>query len=99
MCADLRTNPRDRSDPDWTRMALPKQATSLLLAARQLAAALPADAVLLLPDTDLDWGEVCDQLGDSTVLVAARDPAVVGSARRCPRVTVVDIDPGPTPMQ
>src|SRR5262245_25942896 len=40
-----------------SRMALPKQTTSLLVTARQLVAALPADAVLLLPEGDLDWSD------------------------------------------
>jgi DNA integrity scanning protein DisA with diadenylate cyclase activity len=80
-------------------MALPKQATSLLLAARHLVAALPADAILLLPDNDLDWDQVVEQLGDGTLLVASQNPAVCDKARQNPRLVVVDIDPGPTPMQ
>ena len=39
-------------------MALPRQTVALLQAARQLVATLPADAVLLLTETDLDWTEV-----------------------------------------
>src|SRR5262249_9928361 len=80
-------------------MALPKQATSLLLAARHLVATLPADAVLLLPDSDLDWDQVVEQLADGTILVASQNPAVCDKARQNPRLVVVDIAPGPTPMQ
>ena len=36
-------------------MALPRQTVVLLKSARQLAQALPADAILLLTETDLDW--------------------------------------------
>ena len=37
--------------------------------------ALPADAVLLLPESDLDWNEVQDHLGDCKILVATQDLA------------------------
>src|SRR5215510_13805333 len=80
-------------------MVLPKQTTSLLQSARSLVAAMPADAVLLLPESDLDWQEVCEQLGDCTILVASQDRAVQEKARQHPRLVVVDIDPGPTPIQ
>lgn len=80
-------------------MALPKQTTSLLVTARQLVAALPADAVLLLPEGDLDWNDVGELLGDCPILVAARDAALRQKAVEHPRVAVVDIDPGPTPTQ
>ena len=39
-------------------MSLPVQTVALLQAARDLVRALPADAVLLLPETMLDWDEV-----------------------------------------
>jgi DNA integrity scanning protein DisA with diadenylate cyclase activity len=80
-------------------MGLPKQTTSLLHAARQLIAGLPADAVLLLPETDLDWNEICEQLGDCTALVAAPDAALAERIKQVPRLVVLDIDPGPTPIQ
>ena len=80
-------------------MGLPKQTTSLLHAARQLIVGLPADAVLLLPEGDLDWDEICEQLGDSTALVATQDAALRERIRQHPRLLVLDIDPGPTPIQ
>ena len=39
-------------------MALAKQTISLLDAARDIVRSLPADAVLLLTETDMDWNEV-----------------------------------------
>jgi diadenylate cyclase len=80
-------------------MALPKQATALFLAARHLVTSLPADAILMLPDSDLDWCEAVEHLGDGTIVVASQNPGVCEKARLNPRLVVVDIDPGPTPMQ
>ena len=53
-------------------MALPRQTVALLQAARQLARLLPADAVLLMTETDLDW-PVREHLGECQLLVAAED--------------------------
>ena len=39
-------------------MSLPSQSVALLQAARDLFRSLPADAVLLLTETSLDWEEV-----------------------------------------
>ena len=45
-------------------MGLPRQTVALLEAARQLARHLPADAVLLLTETNLEWEEVLEHLGN-----------------------------------
>src|SRR5688572_14138155 len=39
-------------------MSLPSQSVALLQAARDLVKSLPADAVLLLTETPIDWDEV-----------------------------------------
>ena len=57
-------------------MGLPAQTLSLFQAARQLLVALPADAVLLLPEHDLDWNELHDHLGECKILVATQDLAL-----------------------
>jgi DNA integrity scanning protein DisA with diadenylate cyclase activity len=80
-------------------MAIPPQTVSLLHSARQLAEALPADAVLLLPEHDLDWADLNEYLSGVPVLVAPRDTALADRIRSHPGLTVVDIDPGPTPIQ
>ncbi len=54
-------------------MTLPAQTVALLKAARQLVLALPADAVLLYTETNLDWDDVKSHLGDCRLLVAAED--------------------------
>jgi DNA integrity scanning protein DisA with diadenylate cyclase activity len=80
-------------------MALRPQTVALLQAARQLVQTLPADAVLLLTETDLDWDAVLDMLGPCRLLVAAEDGPNVRQLRDRSDITVLDIDPGPTPTQ
>jgi diadenylate cyclase len=80
-------------------MAVPPQTMALLKAARQLVHTMPADAVLLLTETDLDWDEVRDQLHGCRLLVAAQDVVLTQKLKSQPGLTVLDIDPGPTPTQ
>jgi DNA integrity scanning protein DisA with diadenylate cyclase activity len=80
-------------------MALPPQVVALLKSARQLAQELPAEAVLLLTDTQLDWDAVQEQLNGCRLLVAAQDGPLAQKLRERPDLTVLDIDPGPTPTQ
>jgi DNA integrity scanning protein DisA with diadenylate cyclase activity len=80
-------------------MGLPKQTVVLLEAARQLVNELPADAVLLLTETDLDWDAVRERLNGCRFLVAAQDPVLTQKLRTHPNLVVLDIDPGPTPTQ
>src|SRR5229473_1548018 len=80
-------------------MALPKQTVTLLKAARQLVDELPADAVLLLTETNLDWEAVLEHLAGCRLLVAAQDGALTQKLKEQPGLTALDIDPGPTPTQ
>jgi DNA integrity scanning protein DisA with diadenylate cyclase activity len=80
-------------------MALPRQTVVLLKTARQLARELPADAVLLLTETDLDWEAVLEELAGCRLLVAAQDGALTQKLRENAGLSVLDIDPGPTPTQ
>jgi DNA integrity scanning protein DisA with diadenylate cyclase activity len=80
-------------------MALAPQTIALLHAAKQLVHRLPADAILLLTQTDLDWDAVREQLGGSRLLVAAEDHLLTSRLKARPELTVLDIDPGPTPTQ
>lgn len=80
-------------------MGLPRQTTTLLEAARHLIQGLPADAVLLFTETNLDWDAVLEFLGDTKLLVAAQDGALTEHLRQHPRLTILDLDPGPTPIQ
>jgi DNA integrity scanning protein DisA with diadenylate cyclase activity len=80
-------------------MALPRQTIVLLQTARQLAAELPADAILMLTETSLDWDLVLEQLAGCRLLVAAQDVQLTERLKQHPGLTVLDIDPGPTPTQ
>jgi DNA integrity scanning protein DisA with diadenylate cyclase activity len=80
-------------------MALPSQTITLLEAARKLVRELPADAVLLLTETALDWDSVLEHLGGCHLLVAAQDGALTERLKQRAGLTVLDIDPGLTPTQ
>ncbi len=74
-------------------MALPRQTVALLQAARQLYVELPADAVLVLTETDLEWSAVREYLGDARLLVAAEDPQLNEFFKQNAELTVLDIEP------
>jgi DNA integrity scanning protein DisA with diadenylate cyclase activity len=80
-------------------MGLPTQTTVLLKAARQMVEELPAEAVLMLTETDLDWAEVRELLPNCKLLVTAQDKLLSQKLKTYPELTVLDIDPGPTPKQ
>jgi DNA integrity scanning protein DisA with diadenylate cyclase activity len=80
-------------------MALPRQTVVLLQAARRFVEELPADAVLLLTETNLDWDAVREHLGGCRLLVAAQDGVLTQKLKEHTGLTVLDIDPGPTPTQ
>jgi DNA integrity scanning protein DisA with diadenylate cyclase activity len=80
-------------------MPLPVQTSVLLWAARQIAAELPADAVLLITETDLDWDEVVEILPLGKLLVCPTDRALTHRLQSQHVLQVLDIEVGPTPIQ
>ncbi|MCS6865005.1 MAG: diadenylate cyclase [Gemmataceae bacterium] len=80
-------------------MSLPSQTVALLQAARDLVKSLPADAVLLLTETSLDWDEVGRWLAGCKLFVAAINPALTRTLRDNPDWTVIDLDSEPLPTQ
>jgi diadenylate cyclase len=80
-------------------MGLAQQTISFLQAARQLVQALPADALLILAEKGLDWDALLEHLDGCRLLVAAVDPAVKHRLEARADLTVLDLDPGPTPTQ
>jgi diadenylate cyclase len=80
-------------------MGLPHQTIALLKSAQQLVIEMSADAVLLLTETDLDWDAVQEHLNGCRLLVAAQDLALTQKLKDRPGLTVLEIDPGPTPTQ
>lgn len=80
-------------------MVLAPQTVSLLRAARQLVHTLPADALLILAESDLNWEIVMQHLDGCRLLVAAEDSSLNARLKAHPKLTVLDINPGPTPTQ
>jgi len=80
-------------------MTLPIQSVALLKAAAHLTEELPADAILLLTETDLDWEAVLELLPTQKLLVAAQDKELTRKLQNHGELNVLDIDPGPTPSQ
>jgi DNA integrity scanning protein DisA with diadenylate cyclase activity len=80
-------------------MGFAPQTIALLQAARHLVHTLPADAVLLLTETDLNWEAVLEHLDGCRLLVAAEDGGLTERLKNHPLLTVLDIDAGPTPRQ
>lgn len=80
-------------------MSLPLQTVALLQAARDLVKGLPADAVLLLTETPLDWDEVGRNLVGCRLFVAAENPALAKPLADRDDWTVIDLDPDPLPTQ
>jgi DNA integrity scanning protein DisA with diadenylate cyclase activity len=78
---------------------LPTQTVGLLKAARQLALSLPADGLLLLAETQLDWGMVRSLLEGCRLLVAAQDPVLAEKLHQEEGLTVLDIDHRPSPIR
>jgi diadenylate cyclase len=92
-------NPQSAIRNDWTPMGLAPQTVALLRSAGRLMRDLPADAVLLLTESDLDWDLVHEELGGCQLLVAAHDEELTKRLKENPILTVMDIDAGPTPIQ
>jgi DNA integrity scanning protein DisA with diadenylate cyclase activity len=81
-------------------MGLAAQTYYLLKAARKLYEEMAADAVLLLTETDLDWDAVRDLFPNGIrLLVAAQDRELAAKLQTYSDLTVLDIDPGPTPKK
>jgi diadenylate cyclase len=80
-------------------MGLAPQTLALFQAARHLVQTLPADAVLLYTETDLDWDLVQHELDGCRLLVAAQDIVLTTKLKSYRNLTVLEIDPGPTPTQ
>src|SRR5579884_636064 len=80
-------------------MGLAPQTVALLRAARQLVQTLPADAVLLLAQFDLNWETVLQHLDGCRLVVAAAVAGLTARLKTHPKLTVLEINPGPTPTQ
>ena len=80
-------------------MSLPSQTVQLIQVGRDLVKGLPADAVLLLTETALDWDEVGRHLLGCKLFVAAENPALTRTLREREGWRVIELDPEPLPIQ
>lgn len=78
-------------------MSLPNQTVALMQAARDLVKGLPADGVLILTETPLDWDEAGRLLGGCKRFVAAENPALTKPLHDNPDWEVIDLDAEPLP--
>ncbi|HEX8204352.1 MAG TPA: diadenylate cyclase [Isosphaeraceae bacterium] len=75
-----------------TPTTLTKATTSLLAVAREAAARLGAEAVLVLPEGAIDWGSLRGAAEDTAVLVAATSARQREAAREA-GLTVLELEP------
>jgi diadenylate cyclase len=80
-------------------MALVSQTVVLVKAAAHLVCTMPADAVLMLTESDLDWDTVLANLPDCKLLVAAQNALLTRKLKDHPGLIVLDIGSGPAPIQ
>jgi DNA integrity scanning protein DisA with diadenylate cyclase activity len=80
-------------------MAIPQQTVALLKAARQMVPTLPADAVLLLAETNMDWDAVRDYLGNARLLVVTQNRNLQPKLADRDDVVLVEVDGDPIPTQ
>ncbi|MEZ6141328.1 MAG: diadenylate cyclase [Zavarzinella sp.] len=80
-------------------MGIAKQTASLLDAARDIARAIPADAVLVLTEMNLDWNAVYSHLKGCKVLVATEEEALREKLRSNPDLDLIELDREPVPQR
>ncbi|MBX7103208.1 MAG: diadenylate cyclase [Gemmataceae bacterium] len=79
-------------------MAIPEQTAALLKSARQIYQDLPADAVLILAETGIDWEAVRGKLGNCRLLIAAQGRAATAKLKELPGVELLELDPVAMPI-
>jgi diadenylate cyclase len=80
-------------------MSLPLQTVQLIQVARDLVKGLPADAVLLLTETALDWDEVGRLLVGCRLFVAAENPSLTRTLKERDEWRVIELEAEPLPIQ
>ena len=78
---------------------LPVQTVGLLRAARHLYAELPADALVLITETALDWDAVQAHLSGCRLLVAAQNPSLVQRLKAHDQITLLQLETEPKPIR
>jgi len=80
-------------------MGLPHQTAALLQSARDLVKMLPADAILLLTETAVDWDEVERHLLGCKLFAASDNPSLTKRLKDSENWHVIDLEPEPLPVQ
>lgn len=78
---------------------LPEQTISLLKAARHLYTDLPADAVVLITETPLDWDVVLQHLANCRLLVAVQNRPLAQTIKLHEHITLLDLEAEPKPIE
>jgi DNA integrity scanning protein DisA with diadenylate cyclase activity len=78
---------------------LPPQTVGLLRAARHLYNELPADAMVLITETPLDWEEVEAHLSGCRLLVAAQNPSLAQRLKAHDQIALLDLEADPKPIE
>lgn len=79
-------------------MAIPDQTRALLKSAKQIYQDLPADALLVVAETGLDWEAVRNKLTGCRLIVAAHGRALTQKLRETPNIELLELDPTPQPI-
>ena len=80
-------------------MSLPLQTTALLQSARDIVRGLPADAVLLLTETALDWDEVERHLLGCKLFAASDNHALTKKLKDNENWNFIELETEPLPTQ
>jgi DNA integrity scanning protein DisA with diadenylate cyclase activity len=78
---------------------LPPQTIGLLRAARHLYNELPADAMVLITETPLDWEAVESHLSGCRLLVAAQNPSLAQRLKAHDQITLLELETDPKPIE
>jgi len=79
-------------------MAIPEQTRALLKSAKQIYEDLPADALLVVAETGLDWEALVHRLSGCRLIVAAHSRALTQKLREVPGIELLELDPTPQPI-
>src|SRR5262245_6831053 len=79
-------------------MAIAEQTLALLKSARQVYQDLPADAVLIVAETSIEWEPMRARLSGCRILVAAHGRALTQRLRELPGIELIELDPVPAPI-
>lgn len=79
-------------------MMIPEQTLALLRSAKQVYHDLPADAILLVAETSIDWDTVRSRLTGCRLLVAAQGRALTAKLREYANIELIELDATPQPI-